>query len=63
MNLSLFMQGNVANQFNDFLLLGYAVMGIIGLVYIVSLAVRQRNVQQDIRLMKQLLQEDEEPEK
>ena len=48
------------NNFNNFLILGYVVMGLIGLVYIVSLAVRQRNLQQDIQLMERLLQEDEE---
>ena len=35
-------------------------MATIGLVYIVSLAVRQRNLQQDIQLMERLLQDDEE---
>jgi hypothetical protein len=48
------------NGFNGFLILGYVVMGIITLVYIVSLTVRQRNLQQDLQLMQQLLQNDEE---
>ncbi len=48
------------NTFNNFLALGYGVMGIITLVYIVSLAARQRNLQQDLQLMQQLLQDDEE---
>lgn len=48
------------NNFNNYLILGYVVMGIIGLVYIVSLAVRQRNLRQDIQLMERLLQDDEE---
>jgi len=48
------------NQFNNYLVLGYVVMLLIGLVYIVSLAARQRNLQQDIRLLRQILQEDEE---
>ena len=48
------------NTFNNYLILGYAVMGVIGLVYVVSLAVRQRNLRQDIQLMERLLQEDEE---
>ena len=34
-------------------------MGLIGLVYIASLTIRQRNLQQDIRLMQQILQDDE----
>ncbi|MCB8927632.1 MAG: hypothetical protein H6652_18615 [Ardenticatenaceae bacterium] len=48
------------NTFNNYLTLGYFVMGTIGLVYIVSLAVRQRNLRQDIQLMERLLQDDEE---
>lgn len=48
------------NTFNNFLILGYAVMGVITLTYIISLTVRQHNLQQDIQLMQQLLQEDEE---
>lgn len=48
------------NTFNNYMMLGYVVMATIGLVYIVSLAVRQRNLQQDIQLMERLLQDDEE---
>ena len=48
------------NQFNNYLILGFVVMLLIGLVYIGSLAARQRNLQQDIRLLQQILQEDEE---
>ena len=48
------------NHFNNYLLLGYFVMAVIGLIYIVSLALRQRNLQQDLRLMERLLQDDEE---
>jgi hypothetical protein len=50
---------DVANQFNGYLILGYLVMWIIALVYIVSLATRQRNLMQDIQLLKRLLQDDE----
>ncbi|RMH02179.1 MAG: hypothetical protein D6706_00755 [Chloroflexi bacterium] len=48
------------NRFNGFLILGYVVMWLIGLVYIISLVVRQRNLRQDIQLLRQLLQEDEQ---
>lgn len=51
---------DVANQFNGYLILGYVAMWIIGSAYVVSLLTRQRNLQQDIRLMQQLLQDDEE---
>lgn len=59
--LNIAMQSSIdPNRFNNYLILGYGVMGIIGLVYIVSLAVRQRNLRQDIQLMDRLLQDDEE---
>jgi len=48
------------NNFNNYLMLGYFVMAVIGLVYIVSLALRQRNLQQDLQLMERLLQDDED---
>ncbi|MFQ5400567.1 MAG: hypothetical protein ACE5E7_13335 [Anaerolineae bacterium] len=48
------------NQFNGFLILGYFAMWLIGMIYIVSLATRQRNIEQDVELMQRLLQEDEE---
>jgi hypothetical protein len=48
------------NRFNNYLLLGYSVMWLIGMVYIASLVIRQRNLQQDMQLMHQILQEDEE---
>ncbi len=47
------------NQFNNYLVLGYFAMWLIGLVYVISLVTRQRNLQQDISLMKRLLEEDE----
>ncbi len=49
-----------ANQFNDFLILGYFVMGLIALIYIASLFLRQRNLKRDLELMKRILQEDDE---
>lgn len=55
-----FQTGVDPNNFNNYLMLGYFVMAVIGLVYIVSLAVRQRNLQQDLQLMERLLQDDEE---
>ena len=48
------------NKFNHFMLLGYIVMWIIVMVYIVSLANRQRNVREEVELLQQLLEEDEE---
>ena len=48
------------NQFNNYLMIGYGVMGFIALGYIVTLFVRQHNLHKDLQLMTQLLQEDEE---
>lgn len=59
--LNIALQSSVnPNTFNNYMLLGYLVMGGIGLIYIISLVVRQRNLQQDIQLMDRLLQNDEE---
>jgi hypothetical protein len=46
------------NGFNNYLVLGYGVMGLIALTYIITLAVRQRNLQKDLQLMGQLLEEE-----
>lgn len=48
------------DRFNLFLIGGYFVMWIIAMIYIYSLASRQRNVKEEIRLLRQLLEEDEE---
>ena len=48
------------NQFNGFLLLGYAVMWLIFMLYILSIYLRQRNVQRDLELLEQILQDDDE---
>ncbi|MBK9053419.1 MAG: hypothetical protein IPL78_21715 [Chloroflexi bacterium] len=58
--LTVFLQSVDANRFNNFLLFGYVVMWIIGLLYVVSLYSRQRNMRQDIHTLQQLLDEDEE---
>lgn len=60
--LSILFQGPIGNpmQFNNFLVLGYVVMWLIGVAYVVSLAMRQRNLQKDVALLKRLLREDEE---
>ena len=48
------------DKFNGFLLLGYGVMWLIVMIYIISIALRQRNLRRDIELMEQILQEDDE---
>ncbi len=51
------------NQFNNYMLLGYAAMWFIGIVYIASLAVRQRNIRRDLDLMEQILEEDDQSDR
>ena len=60
--LTILLQTDVGdpNRFNNFLILGYSVMWLIGMIYVASLIIRQRNVQQDLELMHRILQEDEE---
>lgn len=60
--LSILFQGPISDpmQFNDYLVLGYVVMWLIGTAYVISLAARQRNLQKDIELLQRLLREDEE---
>ena len=60
--LTVLLQADVGdpNRFNNFLILGYGVMWIIGMIYVASLLLRQRNVQQDLQLMQRILREDEE---
>ncbi len=50
------------NKFNNYLILGYFVMWLIVMAYIFILLNMQKNARDDIRLMKQLLKEDEETE-
>jgi hypothetical protein len=59
--LLFFLQSDVGdpNRFNNYLLLGYVVLWLIGMAYVFSLYNRQRNLQQDIKLMRQLLEEEE----
>jgi len=48
------------NKFNNFLILGYFVMWLIVMAYIFILANRQKNAKDDLKMLKQLLREDEE---
>jgi len=59
-SVTLLQAGIDPNQFNGFLILGYGVMWLIVMVYIISLYLRQRNLRRDLELMKRILQEDDE---
>jgi CcmD family protein len=48
------------NKFNNFLILAYVVMWLAVMAYVASIANKQRDIHQDIKLMQQLLKEDEE---
>jgi len=48
------------SRFNDYLLLGYGVMWLVVIIYIANLANKQRNLHQEIKLMRRLLEEDED---
>ena len=51
--------GDELGRFNPYLLLAYVVMWIVALVYLLTIANKQRNLRQEIRLMRRLLEEDE----
>lgn len=48
------------NKFNGFMILGYVIMWLVAMVYILILANRQRNAREELKLMEQLLREDKE---
>jgi len=52
-----------ANKFNGYLILGYGVMWAVVFFYVLVLANRQRNVREEVHLLRQLLEEDEDSEK
>lgn len=60
MTLMAFFQTSDPSHFNGYLVLGYFVMWVVGMLYIYSLVARQRNVRQDLQLLRQLLQEDDD---
>ncbi len=62
--LNILLQSGLAdpNKFNRFMILGYVVMWIIAMVYVLTLANRQRNVREEVKLLRQLLEEDEDEE-
>lgn len=43
-----------------YLILGYVIMGGIGLVYVLSLALRQRKLKRDLDVLERLLSDDKD---
>lgn len=60
--LDIWNQGGLGdpNQFNNYMILGYLAMWVIAMIYIGTLANRQRNVREEVELLRRLLEEDEE---
>ena len=60
--LTFFFQTPIAdpNQFNGFLLFGYAATLLIAAVYLAYVYNDRRNVEKDIELMKRLLEDEKE---
>ncbi len=58
--LSALWQGTGPAATTPYLILGYIVMWLIGTAYVVTLITRQRNLNQDVQLMRRLLEEDED---
>ena len=60
--LDIWNQGGLGdpNQFNNYMILGYLAMWVIAMIYIGTLANRQRNVREEVELLHRLLEEDEE---
>jgi CcmD family protein len=58
--LQALLQGATTADTTPYLILGYAVMWLIGTFYVVTLINRQRNLRQDINLLQKLLEEDEQ---
>lgn len=56
MLFSQILQGIDPNVTLDYLLLGYVVMWLCALVYLLMLANKQRNLRRDIALMRRLLE-------
>lgn len=58
--LTALLQADAPPNTMGYLVLGYAVLWLVGAVYFVTLSSRQRNLKQDVELMQQLLKEDAE---
>ena len=56
-----FFQTDNPNNFNAYLLGGYIAMSALCLLYMLTLTWRQRNLQQDVALLRQLLQDHDRP--
>ncbi len=56
--LSILLQIDDPNKLNGYLILGYVVMWVIAMAYLLYLANRQRNLREDISALRELMQEE-----
>lgn len=49
-----------ADKFNGYLLLGYVLLGFMAVGYVLYLWSQQRNIEQDLQVLQQLLEEEGE---
>lgn len=57
--LTILLQIDDPHKLNGYLILGYVVMWAIAMAYLLYLANRQRNLREDISVLRDLLQEEE----
>jgi len=50
---------NVTPDTVPYLILGYVIIGGVGLIYVVSLMLRQRNLKRDLDVIERLQEDDE----
>ena len=46
------------NKFNNYLLMGYVVLGLMGVAYVLYLWAQNRNVERDLQVLQQILEEE-----
>lgn len=56
---ALFVQSSTPNTVS-YLILGYVIIGAIGLGYVISLVIRQRNLKRDLEMLRRLQEEEKE---
>ena len=56
---ALFIQSSTPNTVS-YLILGYVIIGAIGLGYVISLVIRQRNLKRDLEMLRRLQEEEKE---
>jgi hypothetical protein len=58
MMLAAIIQNPTPNTVN-YLILGYVIIGVVGLGYVVTLLIRQNNLRRDLEMLKRLEEEED----